>query len=52
MNSSAIDCIDVNHYNGISSVVDHLAEAGHKRIGFYARGYAIVFLFREVEVVD
>jgi len=40
-NSSAIDCVDVNHYDGISAVVDHLAEAGHKRIGFYTRDYAI-----------
>lgn len=40
-NSSAIDCVDVNHYDGISSVVDHLVEAGHKRIGFYTRDYAI-----------
>ena len=40
-NRSPIDCVDVNHYDGISSVVDHLTEAGHERIGFYTRDYAI-----------
>jgi LacI family transcriptional regulator len=36
-----IDCVDVDHYNGISSVIDHLVAAGHRRIGFYTRDYPI-----------
>ena len=38
---NAIDCVDVDHYHGISSLVDHLMEAGHRRIGFYTRKYAV-----------
>lgn len=38
---TSIDCVDVDHYNGISSVVDHLVEAGHRRIGFYTKEYPI-----------
>lgn len=38
---SSIDCVDVDHYNGISSAVDHLVAAGHRRIGFYTRDYPV-----------
>lgn len=38
---SSIDCVDVDHYNGISTVVDHLVELGHKRIGFYTKSYPV-----------
>ena len=37
---TAIDCVDVDHYAGISAVIDHLVESGHTRIGFYTRDYA------------
>lgn len=37
----SIDCVDVDHYSGISMAVDHLIELGHTRIGFYTRDYAI-----------
>jgi len=37
----SIDCVDVDHYHGISSVLDHLVAAGHRRIGFYTRGYTV-----------
>lgn len=37
----AIDCVDVDHYAGISAVVDHLVDAGHRRIGFYTKEYPI-----------
>ena len=40
-NRSTVDCVDVNHYHGISAVIDHLVEAGHTRIGFYTKDYAI-----------
>ena len=36
---TTIDCVDVDHYDGISSVIDHLSAAGHRRIGFYTREY-------------
>lgn len=38
---TTIDCVDVDHYNGISAVVDHLLAAGHRRIGFYTKDYPI-----------
>ncbi len=38
---NAIDCVDVDHYHGISSLIDHLAAAGHRRIGFYTRSYPV-----------
>lgn len=37
----AIDCVDVDHYHGISTLVDHLTAAGHRRIGFYTRRYQV-----------
>lgn len=37
----SIDCVDVDHYNGISTVIDHLVDAGHRRIGFYTKEYPI-----------
>ncbi|MGB6222823.1 LacI family DNA-binding transcriptional regulator [Haloferula sp.] len=38
---NSIDCVDVDHYYGISSVIDHLIEAGHQRIGFYTKTYQV-----------
>jgi DNA-binding LacI/PurR family transcriptional regulator len=38
---NSIDCVDVDHYYGISSAVDHLVAAGHQRIGFYTRDYQV-----------
>jgi len=37
----SIDCVDVDHYGGISDIIDHLIEAGHRKIGFYTRDYAV-----------
>ncbi|MDA7901091.1 LacI family transcriptional regulator [Akkermansiaceae bacterium] len=37
----AIDCVDVDHYAGISTAIDHLVKAGHQRIGFYTRDYPV-----------
>lgn len=37
----AIDCVDVDHFGGISAIVDHLVAAGHRRIGFYTRDYPV-----------
>lgn len=37
----SIDCSDVDHYSGISMVIDQLIAKGHERIGFYTREYAI-----------
>ena len=38
---TSIDCVDADHYNGISAIVDHLVEKGHERIGFYTKSYAV-----------
>ena len=38
---AGIDCVDVDHYKGISSVIDHLVEHGHERIGFFTRRYPV-----------
>jgi len=38
---TGIDCVDVDHYKGISSAIEHLIENGHRRIGFYTRLYEV-----------
>lgn len=38
---SGIDCVDVDHYKGIGAAVEHLAQHGHRRIGFYTRLYPV-----------
>ena len=38
---SGIDCVDVDHYKGISAVVEHLVANGHRRIGFFTRLYEV-----------
>ncbi len=36
-----IDCIDADHYKGISAAIDHLHALGHRRIGFFTRNYPV-----------
>lgn len=36
-----IDCIDVDHHAGIYQMVSHLADQGHKRIGFLSWRYSV-----------
>ncbi|MGL5020290.1 MAG: LacI family DNA-binding transcriptional regulator [Luteolibacter sp.] len=38
---TGIDCVDVDHYKGISAAIEHLVEVGHKRIGFFTRRYEV-----------
>jgi DNA-binding LacI/PurR family transcriptional regulator len=38
---SAIDCVDVDHFKGISAAVEHLVAHGHRRIGFFTRRYEV-----------
>ncbi|MEO5915973.1 MAG: LacI family DNA-binding transcriptional regulator [Luteolibacter sp.] len=38
---TGIDCVDVDHYKGISAAVEHLTERGHKKIGFFTRRYQV-----------
>lgn len=38
---SGIDCVDVDHYKGISSAIEHLVAHGHRRIGFFTRRYEV-----------
>ena len=39
--SSSLNCVDVDHYRGISRVVDALIAAGHRRIGFFTWKYGV-----------
>lgn len=36
-----IDCVDVDHHKGLSTIIDKLIQKGHKRIGFLTRSYAV-----------
>lgn len=36
-----IDCVDVDHHKGLSTIINKLIEKGHKRIGFLTRSYAV-----------
>lgn len=38
---SGIDCVDVDHYKGIASAIEHLVAHGHRRIGFFTRRYDV-----------
>jgi LacI family transcriptional regulator len=38
---ASMDCVDVDHYSGISAIVEHLVAAGHTRIGFCTRDYTV-----------
>ncbi len=40
-NHSGIDCVDVDHYKGISTAIEKLVEQGHQKIGFYTRRYQV-----------
>jgi len=39
--SASVDCIDVNHYKGITAMMIRLRQLGHTRIGFLSRKYAV-----------
>ena len=39
--SHNIDCVDVDHNKGVSTIIDKLIVKGHKRIGFLTRSYAV-----------
>lgn len=41
LEQSTMDCVDVDHYIGISEITDYLVANGHRRIGFYTRDYPI-----------
>jgi len=36
-----LDCVDVDHFKGISELINRLCEAGHRRIGFYTKEYDV-----------
>lgn len=36
-----MNCVDVDHYKGIALAVDHLLDAGHRKIGFFTRRYDV-----------
>ncbi|GHC03541.1 LacI family DNA-binding transcriptional regulator [Cerasicoccus arenae] len=37
--SGDLDCVDVNHYQGIALLINKLHTLGHDRIGFYTKAY-------------
>ncbi len=36
-----LNSVDVDHYKGISKIINHLRELGHQRIGFYTKPYPV-----------
>ena len=36
-----LNCVDVDHYRGISKLIDQLRAAGHERIGFFTWRYPV-----------
>ena len=39
--TAAFNCVDVDHYKGIATLLDLLVANGHRHIGFYTKTYAI-----------
>lgn len=39
--AGAFNCVDVDHYKGVSMIVNKLLENGHRRIGFYTKRYEV-----------
>ena len=38
---TGIDCVDADHYKGISDAIEHLVDHGHRRIGFFTWPYEV-----------
>lgn len=38
---TSLDCVDVDHHKGITTLMQKLLALGHRRIGFLTRGYAV-----------
>ena len=36
-----LDCVDVDHYRGVSRLIDELSALGHRRIGFFTWRYPV-----------
>lgn len=39
--SNPLDCVDVDHFKGISELINRLHQLGHRRIGFYTMEYDV-----------
>ncbi len=39
--SGGLDCVDVDHYQGVALLVNRLYQMGHRRIGFYSKSYQV-----------
>ena len=39
--TSSINCVDVDHFKGIALLINQLTAHGHRRIGFYTKGYNV-----------
>ena len=38
---ASLNCVDVNHHNGMRKLIDELMAQGHRRIGFFTRDYFV-----------
>ncbi|MGB8355588.1 MAG: LacI family DNA-binding transcriptional regulator [Chthoniobacteraceae bacterium] len=39
--TAAFNCVDVDHYKGIATLINQLIALGHERIGFYTKRYEV-----------
>ncbi|MET0263421.1 MAG: LacI family DNA-binding transcriptional regulator, partial [Rariglobus sp.] len=39
--STALDCVDVDHFRGVNKLMDRLLAQGHQRIGFFTHHYDV-----------
>ena len=39
--AGSVNCVDVDHYQGIAIIMNELIKLGHKRIGFYTKHYEV-----------
>lgn len=39
--AGSLDCVDVDHYQGMALVINALQDLGHERIAFYSRQYQV-----------
>ena len=36
-----LNSVDVDHYKGVATIINHLRDLGHQRIGFYSKPYPV-----------
>ena len=38
---TTLNCVDIDHYRGVSKLIHHLYDKGHRRIGFFTWNYPV-----------